>query len=115
MFKLKTQIREGSVENFLKRESDGAGSGRLSFPDDVKDDVLKRGILVVTVSAPTVVANVHFDVTADGSGIAELDHGGAEIRATFDTRETGMKNSHALSVSGGQLIAAETLVLPDGL
>ena len=67
----------------------------------MEDDVLKCGILVVSMSAPAVVANVHFDVATDGSGITELDHGVAKIRAAFDARETRMKNSHALAVSGG--------------
>lgn len=101
-------------ECFEARSRRACGGG-LAVPHDVEDDVFECGIFVVTVSAPAVVANVHFDVAARGSGIAELDHGVAKVRATLDTRETGMKNPHALAVHCGQLIAAQALVLPDGL
>jgi hypothetical protein len=45
----------------------------------------------------------------------ELDDGAAEIRSALDAGETRMKDAHGLTVQGFQLVAAEALLLPDGL
>jgi hypothetical protein len=64
---------------------------------------------------PAAGADVHFHVAGAGSGIADLDERVTKVRTAFNIGETGMKQTNTLAVQGLQLIAAQALVLPDGL
>lgn len=115
MFQLQAQLSERRIQNLAQTKRGRMTGGRLCVPNDVEDDVLERRVFIVTVSAPTGVADVHLDVARDGCGIAELDHCVAEIWSAFHAAETWMQDAHALAVERGQHIAPETLMLPDGL
>jgi hypothetical protein len=58
---------------------------------------------------------IDLDVTAHGRLIGELDNGATKVRPTFDAEEAGVKYSDGASVQGAQAVAAEALLLPDGL
>lgn len=115
MFELQAQLSERRVENFAQTQRGRMTGGRLGVPDDVEDHILERWILVVTMSAPARVADVHFNVAGDGSVVSKLNHSLAEVRSAFHAAEAGMQHAHALDVERGQLIAAQALMLPDGL
>jgi hypothetical protein len=56
---------------------------------------------------------VDFDITAARPFIADLEDRLAEIRTGFVIPKTGVKNLHGLPVQGPQLIALQSLMLPD--
>ena len=77
--------------------------------------IAERGILVVPVSTPAAGSQVHFHVADHGCGFAELQNGAAEIRPALDVGKTRVKHANALAVQGLKLVAAQPLLLPDGL
>jgi len=85
------------------------------LPDDVQDHGLELGIAVVAVGFPAACDQIQFNVAADGRLISELNDRRAKVGSALATEETGVKDSHGLSVERAQLVAAQALVLPDGL
>ena len=77
--------------------------------------VLEGGVLIVAMRAPSRITNINFDVARDGRGRAKPEHRIAKIRTAFDARKTRMKHAERLTVQGAQLVAAQALLLPDGL
>src|SRR5579872_5999859 len=87
----------------------------LSLPNHVQHDILKSGIDIMTMRAPTAGMEVDLDVAGARGFGANPDHGPAKIRASLVIFETRMKNSHDMSVQGLELVAQQTLLLPDSL
>ncbi len=81
----------------------------------MQDDVLEGGITVVAVGAPTAGSEVNLDVAGLGRLIAYLHNSATEIRTALDTAKTRMKDADRLAVQGCELIAEQSLVLPDRL
>jgi hypothetical protein len=81
----------------------------------MQKNVLEGGVLIVAMRAPSGVANINFDVARDGRGRAKPEHRRAKIRPALDARKTRMKHVKRLTVQGEQLVAAQALLLPDGL
>jgi hypothetical protein len=92
-----------------------AGGLAVAVPDNVEDYILKSGVAVVAVGAPTAGANVHFHVADARAFAADLYHRAAKIRAAFGAAESRMKDAHGLAVQSLELVALQALVLPDGL
>ena len=88
---------------------------RFGVPDGMEDDFFESGIAMMPMGAPAGGVDVHFDVAADGRGVAELNDGAAKIGAAFAVEETGVEDADGLAVGEGEPVAAEALVLPDGL
>jgi hypothetical protein len=84
-------------------------------PNDVKQDIFKIRVAVVTVGAPAADAQVNFHITGTRRGVADLNDCVAKIRPTFDTDETGMQNADGFSIGGLEPVALQPLVVPDGL
>ena len=84
-------------------------------PNDVQQDVLKRGIAVVTVGAPAAGAQVNFHVAGTGRGVTDLNDRAAKIRPAFNADKTGMQNPDGSAIGGLEPVALQSLVAPDGL
>ncbi len=111
-----TQIVEGSIEFSTQRHGgNSSGSGMFPVPNDVQDDILKGGIAVMAVRAPTAGTEVDFNVAGACGFGADSHHGTVEIRASFIIFETRMKNSNRMTVQRDELVAQDTLLLPDSL
>ena len=87
----------------------------VGFPNDVQDDILKRGIPVVAVGAPTAGPEVNFHVTRTRRIVADLHERIAKIRPALDVGKTGMKHADAPPVQCHKLVAPQSLMLPDDL
>jgi hypothetical protein len=81
----------------------------------VQQDVLKRGIAVVTMGVPAAGAQVNFHITGTRRGIANLDDRAAKIRPAFNADKTGMQNPDEFAVGVLEPVALQPLVAPDGL
>ena len=105
----------------LKRQQSAAVASRRSggwrsvFPDDVQHDILESRIAVVAVRVPAAGAQINFHVAGARRVVADLNDRAAKIRPAFGAGEAGMKNADGLSVGGFELVAAQALMLPDGL
>jgi hypothetical protein len=84
-------------------------------PNDVEQDVLKRGIAIVTVGTPAGGAQVNFHVAGTRRGVADLNDRAAKIRPAFDTHKTGVQNADGSAIGGLEPVALQPLVAPDGL
>lgn len=84
-------------------------------PNDVQQDILKRGITIVTVGAPAGGAQVNFHVAGTRCGVADLNDGAAKIRSALNADKTGMQNPDGFAVGGLKPVALQSLVAPDGL
>jgi hypothetical protein len=73
------------------------------------------GVLVVTVGLPVRGQQIDFDIAGQGRIVGKLKNSLAEIRARLAVAKAWMKNAHRSAVQRQQLIAPETLVLPDGV
>ena len=69
----------------------------------------------MAVSAPAGGTEVYLDVAGLRRRLAELHDRAAEIRAALHAAETGMKDMDRLALQGSELLAEQSLVLPDGL
>jgi hypothetical protein len=58
---------------------------------------------------------INFHVAGTRRLVADLQNGVAKIRPAFDADKTGMKNADAFSINRFQPVAAQALVLPNGL
>jgi hypothetical protein len=85
------------------------------IPNDVQQDVLKRGIAVVAVGVPAAGAQVNFHVAGTRRGVADLNDRAAKIRPAFDADKTGVQNPDGSAIGGLELVALQPLVAPDGL
>jgi hypothetical protein len=85
------------------------------IPNDVQQDVLKRGIAVVTVGVPAAGAQVNLHVAGTRRGVANLNDRAAKIRPAFDTHKTGVQNADGSAIGGLEPVALQPLVPPDGL
>jgi hypothetical protein len=95
MFQLHAQVRRvGRREHFAMPAWADAPWRTFPIPDDMQDDMLEGGVLVVAVRAPAGALQVHLDVSGDRRLRAELDDGVAKIRAAFDADKTRMKHAH---------------------
>jgi hypothetical protein len=81
----------------------------------VQQDVLKRGVAVVTVCAPTADAQVNFHIAGTRRGVADLNDRAAKIRPAFDARKARMQNANGFPIGGLEPVALQPLVVPDGL
>ena len=59
--------------------------------------------------------HIHLEIARTRRLVLELQDRVAEIRPGFPIAEARMKNPQALAVQGAQFIAAQPLMLPDGL
>jgi hypothetical protein len=84
-------------------------------PNDVKQDIFKIRVAVVTVGAPAANAQVNFHVTGTRRGVADLNDRAAKIRPAFDADKTGMQNANGFSIGGLEPVTLQPLVAPDGL
>ncbi len=87
----------------------------MAFPDDVQNDVLEMFVPVMAMRPPAAGTQVNFHVTRTRRFVTDLQNGAGEIRPAFDADKSGMKDADGSSIGGFELVAAETLVLPDGL
>jgi hypothetical protein len=85
------------------------------FPNDVQQDILKRGIAVVTVGAPAAGAQINLHIARTRRGIADLNDRAAKIRPAFDADKTRMQNPNGSAVGRLEPVALQPLVAPDGL
>jgi hypothetical protein len=85
------------------------------IPNDVKQDIFKIRVAVVTVRAPAANAQVDFHVTGTRRGVADLNDRAAKIRPAFDARKARMQNANGFSIGGLEPVALQPLVVPDGL
>ena len=81
----------------------------------MEQNILKIFIPVVAVRAPAAGLQINFHVAGNGLFIFKLQNCAAKIRAAFDADKTGMKNADSFSVGRFELVAAQALMLPDGL
>ena len=81
----------------------------------MQQDILKRGVAVVTVGAPAAGAQVNFHIAGTRRGVADLNDRAAKIRPAFDADKTGMQNADGSAIGGLELVALQPLVAPDGL
>jgi hypothetical protein len=81
----------------------------------LEQDVLKRGIAVVTVGAPAAGAQINFHVTGTRRGVADLNDRAAKIRPAFDADKTGVQNPNGSAIGSLKPVALQPLVAPDGL
>ena len=110
------ELAQRGVEDGAQRKGGRGSGGRLlALPDHVQDDILEGGVAVMPMCAPAAGTEVNLDVTGLRRALTELDDGAAEIRTAFDAAETRMKDTDRLTVQGCELIAKQSLVLPDGL
>ena len=86
-----------------------------SFPNDVQNDVLEAGILVVAVRVPAGGNQINFHIARHGLFAFKLQDRAAKIRSALDTHEAGMQHAHGSSIGGFELVALEALMPPDGL
>src|SRR6185436_19613511 len=88
---------------------------RAGFPDNVEDDILISGVLVVPMRVPAVGREVHFHVPVARQAISELDNRVAKIGPGLMVPKTGMQHTDGLTVRGDEPIAPQSLVMPDQL
>ena len=81
----------------------------------MQHDILKSGIAVVAMRAPSAGADVHFHIASLRPSIRDLDDRAAKIRSSFQAVKTRMEHAHLLAIEGFELITEQSLVLPDGL
>jgi len=81
----------------------------------MQDDILEIGVAFVAVGGPTVCPQVHLDIAGAGWIVTKLHHGVVEIRPGLAVAKTRMKNFYPASVQCPELVAAQALMLPDGL
>jgi hypothetical protein len=81
----------------------------------MQQDMAIGGVLVVAVGLPMNGQEIDFDIAGRGRVIGKLEHGLAEVRTGLAVAKAGMKNAHGSAVQRQQLIAPETLMLPDGV
>jgi hypothetical protein len=67
------------------------------------------------MSLPILWNHINFDIARTRFFQAELKDGSVEIRPGSVIPETGVKHANWLAVGGAEVIAAETLVVPDVL
>ena len=79
----------------------------------MEDDVRIGRVAIVTMAAPSGRVQIDFHVTNARRIVRELQDGVAEIRTGFVVPKTGVKNPDRLSVQSFQLVALQTLMLPD--
>ena len=84
-------------------------------PNHMQQDVLKRGVAVVTVGTPAGAAQVNFHIAGTGRGVADLYDRAAKIRPAFNADKTGMQNADGSAIGDPELVALQPLVAPDGL
>jgi len=114
-FEPETQLAERRVESATQRQDWRSSFGTVAVPNHVKKDISKRRIPVVTMLPPSGGAEVHFHVTRARRVVSHLQYCGVKVRPPFGAAETRMKHPDAFSVQGLEVIAAEALMLPDGL
>jgi len=115
MLELQGELFEGRIEQASQSNGGRPGRPGFSIPNNMQDDLLKRGILVMPMGPPTGCAQVHFNITGHGRRGVETEHGALKIRAAFHAAKTRMKHADRLTVQCAQLLAPHALVLPDGL
>jgi hypothetical protein len=81
----------------------------------MQDDLLESGVSIMAVRAPAARAKVHFHIPGRRQRIPDLDYRPAKIGSSFDAAKTRVKDSDRLAVKGLELIAEQSLVLPDAL
>ena len=84
-------------------------------PNDVKQDIFKCRVAVVTVGAPAAGAQVNFHIAGTRRGVANLNDRAAKIRSALNADKTGMQNPDGFSVGSLEPVALQPLVAPDGL
>ena len=88
---------------------------RFRLPNNVQDDAPKRRVGIMPVRVPTRRPHVHLHIPRHRQVTAKLNHGAAEIRSTFHTRKTGVKNLHRAAIQCRQVLPADTLIQPNRL
>jgi hypothetical protein len=81
----------------------------------MEQDVLKRGIAVVTMGAPAAGTQVNLHIAGTRRGVADLNHRAAKIRPAFDADKTGVQNADGSAIGSLKPVALQPLVAPDGL
>jgi hypothetical protein len=85
------------------------------IPNDVQQDVLKRGVAVVTVGVPAAGAQVNLHIAGTRRGVTDLNDRAAKIRSAFNADKTGMQNPDGSAIGRLEPVALQPLVAPDGL
>ena len=81
------------------------GQGASILPNDVEDDIAKRGIGIVPVGAPPAGAQIDFNIALARGAFGELHDGTAEIGPALKIAKARMEYPHWLVVGGLELIA----------
>jgi hypothetical protein len=112
----RVQFRQRRVQPVVQcHHRDACVRRAVSLPDHVQHHFLERGIAVVPVRAPAGGAQVHFHVALARRLAVNLHHRAAEIRAGVVIFETRMKHPGLSTVQCNELVAPQTLPLPDDL
>jgi len=69
----------------------------------------------MAMRAPAIGAQIDFHITGTRRIIADLNDCILKIRPTFDADKTGMKNTDGFPIRSFEPVAAQVLMLPDGL
>jgi len=69
----------------------------------------------MAVRVPAARAQIHFHIAGTRCVVADLNHRATKVRSAFGTGEAGMENTDGLFIGGHEPVAAQALVLPDGL
>jgi hypothetical protein len=81
----------------------------------MENHVFEIRIPIMAMATPAAGANVHFHIALLRRIVAKAKQRIAKIRSALRAAKTRMKHEQPLTVQGSQLIATQTLMLPDGL
>ena len=93
----------------------GAIGQFCAAPDYVQNNILERGIAIMSVRTPTGRSKIDFHIAGLRIRVADLDHGTLEIRTTFAAEKSRMQNSDGTSIGHSEFVPQQTLMLPDRL
>src|SRR2546421_3407274 len=111
-----TQFTERGIQDLAQKQSrEAISSGPFTFPNDMQNNFLERGIAIVPMRAPTARTYVHLYVSVARRFLADLDDCAAKIGTTLQIMKAGVQHPHRLAIQRMELVAAESLVQPDRL
>jgi hypothetical protein len=84
-------------------------------PNHMQNDVRESRVVVVMVRLPIRPGQIDFDVARADFLPANLHHRAAKVRSGFVIPKTGMQDAHWTAIDGLQLIASQSLMVPDRL
>jgi hypothetical protein len=81
----------------------------------MQDDARKFRVVLVMMRLPILREQINLDIARLRFVRAKLQNGPAKIRTGAVIPKAGMKHSHLLAIDGAEILAPETLVMPDTL